>query len=62
MKQPLTASIVYSSAVLFDQLRMRLSMTMSNVNILVMAKVSLDRINKFLHTVRWSFASGPVCY
>ena len=60
MKKPLTASIVYPSAVLFDMLRMRLAMATFNINMLVMAKVSLDRVNKFLRTVRWSSTSGPV--
>jgi hypothetical protein len=60
MKKPLTASIVYSSAVLFDMLRMRLARAMYSVNMLVMAKVSLDRVNKFLRTVMWSSISGPV--
>jgi hypothetical protein len=60
MRKPLTASIVYSSAVLFDMLRMRLAMAMHSVNMLVMAKVSLDRVDKFLRTVMWPSPSGPV--
>jgi hypothetical protein len=51
MSRPLTASIVYSSAVLFEMLRMRIAYAIHAANFMVLAKVSLDRVEDFLRKV-----------
>jgi len=54
MKQPLSASKVFSSITVFDMLRDQLHMVLYAVTQAVTGKVSLDRVNDFLHNVRSS--------
>ncbi|KAJ7449230.1 hypothetical protein FB451DRAFT_754458 [Mycena latifolia] len=49
MKQELSASKVFSSMAVFDLLRAQLFFTFYCVTMVVNAKVSLDRLNDFLH-------------
>ncbi|KAG6812974.1 hypothetical protein H0H92_015093 [Tricholoma furcatifolium] len=49
MKQELSASKVFSSMAVFDMLRSQLRMADTTINFVVGAKVSLDRVNDFLH-------------
>ncbi|KAJ7480955.1 hypothetical protein FB451DRAFT_1031097, partial [Mycena latifolia] len=49
MKQELSASKVFSSMAVFDLLRAQLYFTFYCVTMVVNAKVSLDRLNDFLH-------------
>ncbi|CCO37550.1 ATP-binding cassette transporter abc4 Short=ABC transporter abc4 [Rhizoctonia solani AG-1 IB] len=48
-KQKLTASIVFSSIGVFDVLRNQLHMLSWEIPLIVQAKVSIDRIDEFLH-------------
>ncbi|KAG6908669.1 hypothetical protein DXG01_003683 [Tephrocybe rancida] len=50
MKQELNASKVFSSMSVFDMLRSQLRMTNTTTNLVVAAKVSLDRVHDFLHS------------
>jgi hypothetical protein len=52
MKQELRPSIVFSTMPVFDLLRRQLYLAGYNVIQFVDGKVSLDRINDFLHNVR----------
>lgn len=52
MKEILTASVVFSSMVVFDILREQLHMSIWTLSTAVQGKVSLDRINDFLQNVR----------
>ncbi len=54
MKEILTASVVFSSMVVFDILREQLHMSIWTLSTAVQGKVSLDRINDFLQNVRLS--------
>lgn len=51
MKQELTASIVFSSMPVFDMLKVQLGMIFSYINVTIAGKVSLDRVDNFLHNV-----------
>lgn len=51
MKQELTASVVFSTMVVFRSLRVVVSLIFRLVNQILSAKVSLDRIDEFLHDV-----------
>ncbi|KIY46182.1 P-loop containing nucleoside triphosphate hydrolase protein [Fistulina hepatica ATCC 64428] len=48
MKQPLNASIVFSSMTVFDMLRGQLHMGFAYFSMMITAKVSLDRVDSFL--------------
>ncbi|KZV76922.1 P-loop containing nucleoside triphosphate hydrolase protein [Peniophora sp. CONT] len=50
MKANLTPSVVFSSMVVFDLLRDRLKLVSRFTPLVVKARVSLDRVNAFLHT------------
>jgi hypothetical protein len=52
MKQELRPSIVFSTMPVFDMLRNQLHMANYRIIQFIDAKVSLDRINDFLHHVR----------
>ncbi|KAF4608742.1 hypothetical protein EYR40_001089 [Pleurotus pulmonarius] len=49
MKQDLSASIVFSSMTVFDILRGQLHMISNTLTVAIKGKVSLDRVNEFLH-------------
>ncbi|KAH8086617.1 hypothetical protein BXZ70DRAFT_1067776 [Cristinia sonorae] len=49
MKEQLTASVVFSSMAVFDLLRNQLHTIFSMLPAIIQAKVSLDRVNDFLH-------------
>ncbi|GLB36501.1 putative atp-binding cassette [Lyophyllum shimeji] len=49
MKQELSASKVFSSMTVFDMLRDQLHMVFYYINQMVTGKVSIDRVNHFLH-------------
>ncbi|KAJ6563153.1 multidrug resistance-associated ABC transporter [Mycena vulgaris] len=49
MKQPLTPSIVFSSLAVFDSLGYRIRLFLFYLNNTITGKVSLDRIDTFLH-------------
>ncbi|KAF9029722.1 hypothetical protein BDZ89DRAFT_1065204 [Hymenopellis radicata] len=49
MKQSLSASVVFSSMSVFDILRDQLHMIFASITDIMSGKVSLDRMNKFLH-------------
>ncbi|KAJ7078496.1 hypothetical protein C8R44DRAFT_836696 [Mycena epipterygia] len=49
MKEELTASKVFSSMAVFDLLRAQIWFTVFSVSLTVNGKVSLDRVNDFLH-------------
>ncbi|KAF5368905.1 hypothetical protein D9758_002958 [Tetrapyrgos nigripes] len=49
MKQPLNASKVFSSMVVFDKFTMHLQLLLRQMNRSIIAKVSLDRITEFLY-------------
>ncbi|KAF7440791.1 hypothetical protein PC9H_001139 [Pleurotus ostreatus] len=51
MKQDLSASIVFSSMTVFDILRGQLHMISNTLTVVIKGKVSLDRVNEFLHKV-----------
>ncbi|KAJ7246497.1 multidrug resistance-associated ABC transporter [Mycena rebaudengoi] len=49
MKQPLTPSIVFSSIAVFDSLGYKIRLFLFYLNNTITGKVSLDRVNAFLH-------------
>ncbi|KAF9500349.1 P-loop containing nucleoside triphosphate hydrolase protein [Pleurotus eryngii] len=49
MKQDLSASIVFSSMTVFDILRGQLHMISNTLTVVIKGKISLDRVNEFLH-------------
>ncbi|KZT69185.1 hypothetical protein DAEQUDRAFT_727082 [Daedalea quercina L-15889] len=49
MKQTLTASVVFSSMTLFETLRFEIMQTFWMIPSIIQAKVSLDRVDKFLN-------------
>jgi ABC-type multidrug transport system fused ATPase/permease subunit len=49
MKQPLSASLVFSTMSVFDVLRGQLFMILQGTPMFIQAKVSLDRVDDFLH-------------
>jgi hypothetical protein len=51
MKQELSASKVFSSMAVFDMLRDQLHLVFYSITQCVTGKVSLDRVNDFLHNV-----------
>lgn len=51
MKGTLSASIVFSSMSIFDMLREQLHLIFGTVTEVIAGKVSLDRMNAFLHDV-----------
>ena len=51
MKEQLSASKVFSSITVFDMLRDQLHVILYAVTQAVTGKVSLDRVNDFLHNV-----------
>lgn len=51
MKQDLSASIVFSSMTVFDIIRGQLHMISNTLTVVIKGKVSLDRVNEFLHKV-----------
>lgn len=51
MKQELSASKVFSSMTVFDMLRDQLHLVFYSITQLVTGRVSLDRVNDFLHNV-----------
>ncbi|TCD68834.1 hypothetical protein EIP91_009701 [Steccherinum ochraceum] len=61
MKQTLTASVVFSSMVVFDLLRDQLHTIFGMLPDLIQARVSLDRVNDFLHNTELldEFAEKP---
>ncbi|TCD68817.1 hypothetical protein EIP91_009684 [Steccherinum ochraceum] len=61
MKQTLTASVVFSSMVVFDLLRDQLHTMFGLLPDLIQARVSLDRMNDFLHNTELidEFADKP---
>lgn len=59
MKQELSASKVFSSMSVFDMLRGQLHMAFYTISSSVQAKVSLDRVNDFLHNVSPAFLCLP---
>lgn len=59
MREELNASKVFSSMTVFDMLREQLHMVFFYVNQVVSGKVSIDRVNDFLHDVRYSLYSVP---
>ncbi|KAJ7198849.1 P-loop containing nucleoside triphosphate hydrolase protein, partial [Mycena pura] len=63
MKQELSASKVFSSMAVFDLLRAQIWFTLYCTNMVVKAKVSLDRLNEFLNKTElldsFSFKDSP---
>ncbi|EJT98573.1 P-loop containing nucleoside triphosphate hydrolase protein [Dacryopinax primogenitus] len=49
MRQPLTASRVFSSMVVFDSMRTQLHICFWEIPVIIAARVSLDRVNEFMH-------------
>ncbi|KAH8072268.1 hypothetical protein BXZ70DRAFT_964229 [Cristinia sonorae] len=60
MKKDLTASVVFSSMVVFDMFRMQIWSVQSKIPGLIRVKVALDRINSFLYETELldKFTSG----
>jgi len=61
MKQELTASRVFSAIGVFDLFRGQLHLLFSEIPLVITAKVSLDRVNDFLHNTELldSFTEQP---
>lgn len=60
MRRELTASIVFSSMALFEMLRNQLETAGFCIPLVVQVKVSLDRLNEFLHTARLESPGNPM--
>jgi len=54
MGQPLSASIVFPSMVVFVQLREVVHIAFHFVPVTIQAKISLERLTDFLNDVSWS--------
>ncbi|KAF7377873.1 ATP-binding cassette transporter [Mycena sanguinolenta] len=65
MKEELSAAKVFSSMAVFDVLRAQLWFTFHTISMIVKSRVSLDRLNDFLHNTElldsfgWSNPEGP---